>query len=40
MMKLVGLRNISYDMDLLELMNERPSVSDVVKSLRNQKKKK
>ena len=40
MMKLVGLRNVSYDMDLLEYMNERPSVADIVKSLRSQKKKK
>ncbi len=40
MMKLVGLRNVTYDMDLLEYQNERPNVSDIVKSLRNQKKKK
>ena len=39
-MKLVGLRNISYDMDLLEIQNERPSVSEIVKELRRQKKKK
>ncbi len=39
-MKLVGLRNISYDMDLLELQNERPSVGEIVKELRRQKKKK
>ena len=39
-MKLVGLRNVSYDMDLLEYQNERPSVADIVKALRTQQKKK
>ncbi len=39
-LKLVGVRNISWDMDLLELSNEKPSVPDIVKFLRDEQKKK
>lgn len=42
--KLIGVRDISYDMDVLELNNDRPRVKDIVDELkrmagRNQKKK-
>lgn len=39
-LKLVGVRNISWDMDLLELNNEKPSVVDIVKALRDEQKRK
>ena len=32
--KLVGVRDISFDMDLLELENDKPSVKDVVEVIR------
>ena len=33
-MKLVGVRDISFDMDLLELENDKPSVKDIVDVIR------
>ncbi|MFN3485639.1 MAG: hypothetical protein ACK44W_09170 [Planctomycetota bacterium] len=35
--KLAAVRDISYDMDLLELHNERPQVKDIVEELRKQR---
>jgi hypothetical protein len=35
-MKLAAVRDISYDMDLLELGNDRPHVKDIVEELRKQ----
>lgn len=35
--KLAAVRDISYDMDLLELHNERPQVRDIVEELRKQR---
>jgi hypothetical protein len=32
--RLVGVRDISFDMDLLELENDKPSVKEVVETLR------
>ena len=32
--KLVGVRDISFDMDLMELENDKPSVKDIVEALR------
>lgn len=32
--KLVGVRDISFDLDLMELENEKPSVKDIVEALR------
>jgi hypothetical protein len=34
--KLAAVRDISYDMDLLELANDRPHVKDIVDELRKQ----
>lgn len=39
-MKLVGVRNISWDMDLIELNNDTPKVVDIIKALRDEAKKK
>lgn len=38
--KLVGVRNISWDMDLIELNNDKPQVMDIIKALRDEAKKK
>jgi len=32
--RLVGVRDISFDMDLMELENEKPAVKDIVEALR------
>jgi len=32
--KLVGVRDISFDLDLMELENDKPSVKDIVEALR------
>ena len=32
--KLVGVRDISFDMDLMELENDKPSVRDIVEALK------
>lgn len=37
-LKLAAVRDISYDMDLLELGNDRPHVKDIVEELRKQLK--
>jgi hypothetical protein len=36
--KLAAVRDISYDMDLMELSNDRPHVRDIVEELRKQKR--
>ncbi|HXG62469.1 MAG TPA: hypothetical protein VNO22_13925 [Planctomycetota bacterium] len=36
--KLAAVRDITYDMDLLELSNDRPHVRDIVEDLRKQKR--
>lgn len=36
--KLAAVRDISYDMDLLELGNDRPHVKDIVEELRKQRR--
>jgi hypothetical protein len=33
-MKLVGVRDISFDVDLLELENDKPSVKDIVDAIK------
>ena len=40
MVKLVGVRNISWDMDLIELNNDKPQVMEIIKALRDEAKKK
>ena len=35
-MKLVAVRDISFDLDILELGNDKPSVKDIVETLRKQ----
>jgi len=38
-MMLVGVRNISWDLDMYEYMNEKPSVMELIKLLREEEKK-
>jgi hypothetical protein len=38
-MKLAAVRDISFDLDILELANEKPSVKDIVETLRKQQPK-
>jgi len=33
-MKLVGVRDISFDMDIVELENDKPSVKDIVEAIK------
>ncbi|HYE97419.1 MAG TPA: hypothetical protein VEJ18_00855, partial [Planctomycetota bacterium] len=35
-MKLAAVRDISFDLDILELQNDRPHVKDIVEELRKQ----
>ena len=37
--KLVAARDISYDMDIVELNNDRPRVKDIVDQLKKQQRK-
>lgn len=39
-MRLVSVRDISFDMDLIEYKNEPPSVKDIVEALEKEQKKK
>ena len=39
-MKLIGVRNVAWDMDLTEYSNERPEVKEIVKVLRDEAAKK
>lgn len=39
-MKLVGIRNITWDIDLIELNNEKPTVMEIIKALKDEEKKK
>ena len=38
-MKLAAVRDISFDLDILEINNEKPSVKDIVETLRKQQPK-
>lgn len=39
-MKLVGIRNITWDIDLIELNNDKPTVMEIIKALKDEEKKK
>jgi hypothetical protein len=39
-MKLAAVRDISFDLDMLELANDKPSVKDIVETIRKQQPKK
>jgi hypothetical protein len=39
-MTFVGMRNISWDLDLIEYQNEKPTVMEIIKALREEEKKK
>lgn len=38
-MKLAAVRDISFDLDILEISNEKPSVKDIVETIRKQQPK-